>query len=377
MGFIESATVSAGIDYLVVGAGVAGLTCAQQLSEHGKKVVCIDKRPYVGGNCADYYNEDGVLVHRFGPHMFHTNSRKVYNYLSRFTEWIPGQYKATSISNGQEYCFPPNLRTYEQWAGRLSNSQELTDWLESVRLSCRARNFEEAMIAKVGRKWYQMFYEGYTRKMWGVEPTALLPELAGRIPLRTDYQDSYFTDQYQLMPAQGYTRMFERMAAAKNLFVILNCVQADLDFTADHIIWTGAIDDYFDDTYGHLPYRTLDFYPTTYYNQEFHQSAVLKLFPSEAEPYTRAVEVKHITGQKSPHTTVVLERPRQYEGGADERLYPMPTEDARAQYKRYELAAEKWSDRVTFLGRLGKYAYLNIDQACAQALATAERLLKQ
>jgi len=211
--------------------------------------------------------------------------------------------------------------------------------------------------------------------MWGVEPTALLPELAGRIPLRTNYEDSYFTDQYQVMPAQGYTPMFERMAAAKNLFVILNCVKDDLGFSAEHIVWTGAIDEYFDYMYGRLPYRTLDFKAVTH-NIAFAQDQVLRLYPGEDVPYTRSVEVKHITGQKSLNTTVVTEYPRQYDGAnGDERLYPMPTADACAQYKRYELAAEKWSDRVTFLGRLGTYQYLNMDQAVAQALAVSKRLL--
>ena len=366
----------ADVDYLVVGAGMAGLTCAQVLSEAGKRVVCIDKRPYIGGNCADFTNEAGILIHRFGPHLFHTNSRKVYNYLSRFTEWIPGNYRATSRIGNQEVCFPPNLRTYEQQLGALSNPETMESWLESQRVKGRATNFREAMLAKVGLTWYKMFYEGYTRKMWGVDPIALLPELAGRIPLRTNYDDRYFNDMWQVMPAQGYTRMFERMAAAKNRFVILNCVQTDLDFTADHVIWTGPIDEYFSYMYGRLPYRTIDFHETTH-DVEKVQPQVLQLYPEERYAFTRSVEYKHITGQKHSKTTTVLEYPRQcLPDEDDEKLYPMPTADAHALYKRYALAAEKWSDRVTFLGRLGTYQYLNMDQACAQALTTAEHLLK-
>ena len=387
-----SGSINTGIDYLVVGAGMAGLTCAQQLSEAGKRVICIDKREYVGGNCADFYNEHGVLQHRFGPHMFHTNSRKVYDYLSRFTEWIPGNYRAVSVLEDREVCFPPNLRTYEQQFSCSSSSENLEAWLQAQRIRGRdpnsgnlkawlsnhppgpATNFEEAVVRKVGREWYERLYEGYTRKMWGLEPTELLPELSSRIPLRTNYDDSYFRDAYQLMPSQGYTRMFERMAAAKNLFVVLNCTVDELDFTADHIVWTGAVDEYFGYMYGPLPYRTLDFKAETR-NVAYAQNQVLRLFPDVNVPHTRTVEVKHITGQKCLNTTVVTETPRQYERSTDERLYPMPTASAKLLYNKYALVAEKFADNVTFLGRLGTYQYLNMDQACAAALAVSQKFL--
>jgi UDP-galactopyranose mutase len=362
-------------DYLIVGAGFAGSVLAERLaSQHGARVLVIDRRPHFGGNAYDEPNEAGILYHKYGPHIFHTNSDAVVDYLSQFTEWRPYEHRVLAVVRGQQVPIPINrttlnklfdldLRTDEEAADYLASRAEPVDDIQTS---------EDVVVNAVGRELYELFFQGYTRKQWGLDPSELDKSVTARIPTRTNTDDRYFTDTFQAMPADGYTAMF-----GKILDHPLIEVRTGVDFReykdhwqdiADHLIYTGPIDEYFDHRFGKLPYRSLKFDHKTLEQERFQLTGTVN-YPSPDVPYTRISEYKHLTGQEAPVTTVTYE----YPSAEGDPYYPIPRAENQALFKRYEALADE-TEGVTFVGRLATYRYYNMDQIVGQALATFKKL---
>jgi UDP-galactopyranose mutase len=361
-------------DYLIVGAGFAGSVLAERLaSQCGKSCLVVERRNHIGGNAYDVHDAAGILLHMYGPHYFRTNSDRIVQYLSQFTEWRPTEYKILSWTHGQYWQFPINLNTFEQMIGRPSTSEEMEDALAKWRVPIgNPQNSEEAIVSQVGYRLYELFYKNYTLKQWKMDPRELDPSVCGRIPIRTNRDDRFQSEKFQALPRDGYTRMFERMLAHPGIKVLL---QTDYREVAPFVqykqmIYTGPIDHYFDCCYGPLPYRSLRFEPETF-EEEFHLPAMQVNYPND-EAFTRVVEIKHCTGQKAPETTIVREYPEDF-GPGREPYYPIPAPAARALYERYAERA-KAETGVSFVGRMATYRYYNMDQVVGSALAEFEKL---
>jgi UDP-galactopyranose mutase len=363
-------------DYLVVGAGYAGSVLAERLtSQLGKRVLVVDRRDHIGGNAYDERNAAGVLMHRYGPHIFHTNSEEVAGYLSQFTRWRPYEHRVLACVRGLHVPMPINRTTLNLLYGldlRTDADAEafLADRAEPVE---KVRTSEDVVVSKVGRELYETFFRGYTRKQWGMDPSELDKSVTARVPTRTDDDDRYFTDRFQAMPADGYTRLFENMLDQPGITLELGVDFDDVcdEAAYDNLIFTGPIDEYFDHRYGLLPYRSLAFDHVTL-DREWFQPVGTVNYPDEATPYTRITEYKHLTGQAAPKTTITYEYPR-----ADgDPYYPVPRAENQALYKRYEALARA-APEVTFVGRLATYRYYNMDQVVGQALATFRRIAER
>jgi UDP-galactopyranose mutase len=359
-------------DYLIVGAGFAGSVLAERLaSRAGKRVLLIDRRPHVGGNAYDHYDAAGVLVHKYGPHIFHTNSARVFGYLSRFTRWRPYEHRVLASVDGQLLPIPINLDTVNRLYGLNLTEAELPAFL-AARAEPRTpvRTSEDVVVGVVGRELYEKFFRGYTRKQWGLDPSELDAAVTARVPTRTNRDDRYFTDTYQAMPLHGYTRLFENMLAHPNIKVLLNADYREVQDLVPYreLIYTGPIDEFFDFCYGKLPYRSLEFRFHTLASAQVQPVAVIN-HPNE-HPYTRVTEFKHLTGQDHPRTTLVYEYP-QAEGDP---YYPVPRPENAALYRQYKELADS-TPGVHFVGRLATYKYYNMDQVVAQALTLFDRLV--
>jgi len=364
-------------DYLIVGAGYAGSVLAERLtSQLGKRVLLIDRRPHIGGNAYDEKNAAGVLMHRYGPHLFHTNSEEVANYLSQFTKWRPYEHRVLAcVKGGLHVPIPINRTTLNILYGLdLQTDQEAEAYLASRAEPVeRIRTSEDVVISKVGRELYETFFRGYTRKQWGMDPSELDKSVTARVPTRTNTDDRYFTDKFQNMPAEGYTRMFENMLDQAGVTLELGAEFEDVREEADYdrLIFTGPIDEYFDYRYGALPYRSLEFRHEIL-DQEWFQPVGTVNYPAESVPFTRISEYKHMTGQTCRKTTITYEFPR----AEGEPYYPVPRPENQALYKRYEALALD-TPNVQFVGRLATYRYYNMDQVVGQALATFRRIAER
>jgi len=358
-------------DYLIVGAGFAGSVLAERLARgSNKKVLLCDKRPHIGGNAYDHYNEAGILVHKYGPHIFHTNSREVFEYLSRFTEWRSYQHRVRACVDGQIVPIPINLDTINTLYGLSLTSFEVEDFYKKVaEPKDRIKTSEDVVVSQVGRELYEKFFRNYTRKQWGLDPSELDSSVTSRIPTRTNRDDRYFTDTYQAMPLHGYTRMFENMLDHPNIKVLLNCdyreVEKDIPFR--EMIYTGPVDAFFDYRYGKLPYRSLEFKHETH-NVGMYQSAPVINYPNE-HLYTRVTEFKYLTGQEHSKTSIVYEFPQ----GEGDPYYPVPRKENAAIYANYKALADS-TPGVHFVGRLATYKYYNMDQIVAQALTVYSKM---
>ena len=362
------------LDYLIVGAGFAGAVLAERLaSQLDQRCLVIDRRDHLAGNAYDFYDRAGVLIHQYGPHYFRTNSGRIRDYLGQFTAWQPANYRVLSWTHGRYWPFPINLNTFEQFVGHPATSEEMAAALARWRVPIETpRNSEEVIVSQVGRELYEMFFRHYTRKQWRRDPRELDPSVCGRIPIRTNRDDRYVSDEFQAMPRDGYTALFQRMLRHPNIEVRLGTDFRDVRARVPcrRLIYTGPLDEYFGHCFGPLPYRSLRFEPETV-ETEFYQPAVQVNYPNDHD-YTRCVEIKHVTGQKLPVTTVVREYPQDYAPGR-EAYYPLPAPDAQALYKRYEALAER-EENVSFVGRMATYRYYNMDQVVGMALAEFERL---
>jgi len=376
-------------DVVIVGAGFSGLTVAERvIAEQGKSCLIIEKRSHLGGNAYDFYDDHGVLIHKYGPHYFRTNSGKVREYLSQFTAWHPVDYKILSFTDGQFWNFPINLNTFEQFIGRPSTTEAMEDWIEAHRVKIETpANSEEVIISQVGWELYEKFFKGYTIKQWQREPRDLDASVCGRIPIRTNRDDRYLREEFQALPAAGYTRLFEKMvdACGAKLKIVLNSDFREVlpHISYKHLVYTGPIDEYFDCCFGPLPYRSLRFERESFTSQTlqgregitgkkgFWQPAMQVNYPN-TESYTRIVEIKHATGQTCENTTIVKEYPENF-GPGKEPYYPIPASDAAAIYSKYKEKAA-FEKNVSFIGRLATYRYYNMDQVVGMALKEAEKL---
>jgi UDP-galactopyranose mutase len=359
-------------DYIIVGAGFAGSVLAERLAGVlNKKILIVDKRDHIGGNAYDHYNEEGILVHKYGPHLFHTNSVDVFKYLSNFTKWHDYEHKVLASVDGQLVPIPINLNTINRLYGMNLNSFEMESFLNS---KAEAREdiitSEDFVVNKIGKELYEKFFKGYTRKQWGLDPSELNASVAARIPVRYNCDDRYFSDKYQAMPLRGYTEMFKNMLSHPNINIMLNTDYADIqDFIPfKKMIYTGPIDEYFNYEYGRLPYRSLNFIFETHDTEKFQSTGTIN-YPNE-HLYTRITEMKHITGQKHSKTSIIYEIPSE----TGDPYYPIPKPENNELYKKYEKLAYKFSRKVYFTGRLATYKYYNMDQVVAQSLTLFKKI---
>lgn len=360
-------------DFLIVGAGFAGSVLAERLaSQAGKKVLLIDKRNHIGGNAYDCYNDDGILIHKYGPHIFHTNSERVFEYLSQFTAWRSYEHRVLAQVDGKLLPIPINRTTVNELYGlNLETDEECQAFFESLaepREQCKTS--EDVVVSKVGWELYTKFFRGYTRKQWGMDPSELDAQVTARIPTRTNTDDRYFTDTFQAMPLHGYTRMFEKMLDHPNIKIMLNTDYREIMNTIPYreMIFTGPVDQYFDYCFGKLPYRSLEFRHETL-DKEQHLPVAVVNYPNDHD-YTRVTEFKQLTGQENSKTGIVYEYPR----AEGDPYYPIPKPECSALYKKYQELAEA-TPGVWFVGRLATYKYYNMDQVVAQALATYEKII--
>jgi len=361
-------------DCLIVGAGFAGSVLAERLAaDLDQRVLIVEQRPHIAGNAFDHYDDHGLLVHRYGPHIFHTNSADVFGYLSRFTEWRPYEHRVLASVDGQLLPIPINLDTVNQLYGTRLVASELEAFLASVAEKRHpVKTSEDVVVNRVGRELYEKFFRNYTRKQWGLDPSELDSSVTARIPTRSNRDNRYFTDTYQAMPRHGYTRMFERMLAHPNISVMLNTRYREVARIIPHrqLIFTGPVDEFFDYRLGKLPYRSIEFRHETHNQSQFQQVGTVN-YPNE-QAYTRITEFKHLTGQQHSQTSIVYEFPR-----ADgDPYYPIPKRECTELYAKYKQLADE-CEGVYFAGRLGTYKYYNMDQVVAQALALYARLKEQ
>ena len=356
---------------LVVGAGFAGATCARALADAGERVLVIERRPHIAGNAYDRLDDHGVLVHEYGPHIFHTNSERVFEFLSRFTEWLPYEHRVRAVVDGRGYPMPINRATINELYGLDLDEAGVAEFLERAREpKDTVKTSEDVVLNSVGRDLCEKFFRGYTRKQWGLDLSQLSAGVAARIPTRTNDDDRYFTDRFQAMPAAGYTAMFERM-----LDHPLIEVRTDVDYAAvkadiacERTIFTGPIDAYYKHCFGKLPYRSIRFEHEHLAGVERYQEVGTVNYPLDHD-YTRITEFRHLTQQDHAGTSIV----REFPCAEGDPYYPVPNPLNEAQYKRYEALADAETD-VHFIGRLAQYRYYNMDQVVAAALALCARL---
>ena len=358
-------------DYVIVGAGFAGSVMAERLaSQENKKILIIDKRNHIAGNAFDYHDHAGILVHKYGPHIFHTNSKDVFQYLSRFTAWRPYEHRVLGSVDGQLVPIPINLTTINTLYGLNLSSDQVEDFFASkAEPAEQIRTSEDVVISKVGRELYQKFFRNYTRKQWDLDPSELDASVTARVPTRTNKDDRYFTDTYQAMPLHGYTAMFQSMLDHPNIKIMLNTdyreIIDSIEFGA--MIYTGPVDAYFDYRFGKLPYRSIDFKFETH-DVETYQPTGTVNYPNE-QLYTRITEFKYLTGQKHAKTSLVYE----YSTADGDPYYPIPRPENAALYKQYQALADA-TPNVHFTGRLATYKYYNMDQVVAQSLTLFKKI---
>jgi len=359
-------------DWLIVGAGFAGSVLAERLaSQRGERCLVIDKRNHIAGNAYDRHDDAGLLVHQYGPHIFHTNSKQIFDHLSLFTDWRHYEHRVLGQVDGKLVPIPINRTTLNKLYGLdLRTDEEAEAYLETRAEPVETiRTSEDVVVSKVGRELYEKFFRGYTRKQWGMDPSELDKSVTARVPTRTNTDDRYFTDEFQFMPKHGYTRMFEKMLNHPNIKVMTQTdfreIRSEVSYR--RLIFTGPIDEYFDFRFGKLPYRSLKFDHRTV-DQEWFQETGTVNYP-QTEAYTRISEYKYMTGQVHPKTTITYEIP----SAEGDPYYPVPRAENAELYKKYEQLALSTSN-VWFVGRLATYRYYNMDQVVGQALATFRRI---
>lgn len=354
-------------DWLIVGAGFAGAVLAERLASRGDTVLLIDRRAHVGGNAFDHLDAAGLQIHHYGPHIFHTNSDGVLQYLSQFTEWRPYEHRVLASVDGQLLPIPINLDTINGLYGLKLTSAELEGFFSSRAVPVQeVITSRDVVVSRIGEELYEKFFRHYTYKQWGLDPSELDKSVTARVPVRTTRDDRYFTDRHQCMPLHGYSALFQRMLASPRIDVRCNT-----DYRTAHakgerwrrMIYTGPIDEFFDHVHGALPYRSLRFVHLTMDCAQWQPVAVVNYPQNQA--YTRITEYKHLTGQQHAQTSITVEYPTD----CGDPYYPVPNERNRARYRSYRDLADALPDTY-FVGRLASYQYFNMDQVVAQALAT-------
>lgn len=366
------------VDWLIVGAGYTGCILAERLATQlNRKVLLVDRRDHVGGNAFDFYNEHGVLVHQYGPHIFHTNSKKVWDYLSQFTDWRPYYHHVLAVVEGRKVPVPFNLNSINKlfpaaYAERLEKAL-IDGYPYGTRVPVlKLMESENAELRTLAKYVYDNVFFKYTTKQWELKPEELDRSVTARVPLAVSRDDRYFQDTYQAMPTLGYSAMFKRMLAHPNIHVLLKADYKDIagEVKYDRMAYSGAVDSFFDYTHGPLPYRSLRFEFQTL-DQEWFQETGTVNYPNEYD-FTRITEQKRLTGQTLPKTTITVEYPQRYEIGVNDPYYPIPRDENRVIHERYLGEVRKMQGKVLFAGRLADYRYYNMDQAAARALKLFE-----
>ncbi len=376
-------------DYLIVGSGLSGAVLAERIAnELNKKVLIIDKRNHIGGNVYDYYNEYGILVHKYGPHIFHTQMKKVWDYTSQFTDWNLYYHKVLAVVDGQKIPVPFNLNSLHK-VFPANYAKKLEDLLISnygfgikvpILKLLETKNDDLKFLADYV---YKNIFLGYNLKQWGLKPEELDYSVSSRVPIYISRDDRYFQDIYQGIPKEGYTKIIEKMLSNKNIKVLLNTDYKEVigGIKFDKLIYTGHIDYYFDNMFGHLPYRTLEFKMETIFYNKLNENLDSAFFQEKAQinypndyDFTRITEFKHLTSQKSNHSTIAYEFPKAYDHNQKDidPYYPIPKEENTLLFNKYKAEADKL-ENVIFLGRLADYKYYNMDQTIGVALQTFEK----
>jgi UDP-galactopyranose mutase len=366
-------------DIIIVGAGISGAVLAERYAQLGKQVLVLEKRDHIGGNCFDFFNQEGVQVSKYGAHLFHTNDEKVWEYVNRFSEWRPYKHKVLAWVDDKLVPVPVNIKTVNDLLGEnISNQEEMQAWLKKNQVKPvhggEPQNGEEAALARVGRDLYEKIFKNYTKKQWDKYPHEMDASVLNRIPVRDNYEDGYFSDKYQAQPVDGYAPLFEKMLDHPHIKVKLGVdffkVKSKLK-NFEKIFYTGPVDLYFNYLGGDqkLEYRSLRFESETLDQELFQENSVIN-YPNDHD-FTRIVEYKHITGQEYPKTTIV----REFSQADGEPYYPVPNPQNRALYEKYQhLAKEEEKKGIFFVGRLANYKYFNMDQAFKNALELFEYL---
>lgn len=362
---------------IIVGAGLSGATLARKFAEDGKKVIVVDKRDHIGGNTYDYTNEYGVLIAKYGAHIYHDSDEETWEFVSRFTDWIPYQHKVQSSVDGKLVPVPANIDTYNEVLGmNFKTGKELQDWVESQDFGIdQPKNSEESALKRLGSKvLYEKMFKNYTKKQWDKYPSELDASVMERIPVRYDHNDRYFNDKYEGIPKQGYTVMVKNMLGHENIRVILGRDYHDMKLDEpDMLFYTGKIDTYFEEKFGKLEYRSIEFEHETL-QQESYQNLPVINYPEEQYPFTRIIEHKKFFGQKLPVTTITKE----YSIDGGEPYYPVPNQENRDLYEKYRVEAERLeASGIYFVGRLASYKYFNMNQAVRAALDLYARIKKK
>ncbi len=358
-------------DWMIVGAGFAGSVLAERIASQRKEsVIIVDRRPHIAGNAFDAYNDDGLLIHKYGPHIFHTNAESIFSYLSQFTKWRPYEHRVLAHVDDKLLPIPINLDTVNNLYGLSLDSEGLEAFFQkNAEPVDEVRTSEDVIVGRVGRDLYNKFFRDYTRKQWGLDPSQLDKSVTSRVPVRTDRDDRYFGDKFQYMPLNGYTAMFDKILDNPHISLLLQTDYRDVRDIISHrrLIFTGPVDEYFDFCHGKLPYRSLQFKHVTL-DTEWHQPVAVINYP-QTEAYTRVTEYKHLTGQKHAKTSLTYEYPTDI----GDPYYPVPRPENQALFKRYESMARAQKN-VWFVGRLATYRYYNMDQVVGQALSTFQKI---
>lgn len=367
------------VDWLIVGAGFTGATLAERIaSQLNQRVLIVERRDHIGGNAYDSYNEHGIMIHNYGPHIFHTNIKRVWDYLSQFTEWRPYYHRVLGVVDGNKVPIPFNLNSlYIVFSPKYAATLEtllVQEYGFGVKVPIlQLREAQNKKLRFLADYIYNKVFYRYTLKQWGMKPEELDPSVTGRVPIYISRDNRYFQDLYQAVPKDGYTKLFHRMLRHSNIKVLLNTDYREIkdEVSFNRLIYTGPIDEFFDYKYGPLPYRSLRFECITL-DQEWHQEVTTVNHPNEFD-FTRITETKYITGQVSPKTTIILEYPEVYIPGKNEAYYPVPQNESQKRYELYLNEAKELAPAILFAGRLGDYNYYNMDIAVERALSLFEK----
>lgn len=359
---------------IIVGTGLSGATLARKFAEDGERVIIVDKRDHIGGNTYDYVNEYGVLVAKYGAHIYHDSDDETWEFMSRFTEWIPYEHRVKSFVDGKLVPVPANIDTYNAVLGEnFSDGEKLKAWVESQHPEItEPKNSEESALKRIGSNViYEKMFKNYTKKQWDKYPAELEASVMDRIPVRYDHNDRYFGDKYEGIPKHGYTQLVRNMLDHENIKMILGRDYHHMSLEEPKMLfYTGKIDTYFGEKYGKLEYRSLEFEHETLKEKSYQDYAVIN-YPEEKFPFTRIIEHKKFYDQDSPYTTIT----REYSIAGGEPYYPVPTQENRDLYERYQSEAEKLEEQgIYFIGRLASYKYFNMNQAVRAALDLYARL---
>jgi UDP-galactopyranose mutase len=378
-------------DYIIIGAGYAGSVMAERIAtQENKKVLIIEKRNHIGGNSYDFKDVNNILIHKYGPHLFHTNNKKVFDYLSQFTSWDVYNHKVLAVLDGKEVSIPFNFNTiYDVFPDTLAKKLEenlLNEFEYNSKIPIlELKKSEDKYLQFLADFVYEKVFVHYTAKQWGMKPEDMDGAVTARVPIFVGRDDRYFNDKYQVIPTNGYTNIFENMINHKNIKLMLNtdfkevCEIFDNGFKLmgsefkGKIIYTGQIDELFDYKFGDLPYRSVDMKFETV-DKEYYQEATTVNYPNNYD-FTRITEFKHIHPTKSDKTTILKEYPKEYIKGQDTPYYPIFTDENQAKYNKYLEYSKRWTNLI-LLGRLAEYKYYDMDDMVERVLEVFEAKIK-